>query len=167
MDFRYRDAEDKNRAAFRDGFFTAGDLGYLDDDGYLFIADRRTDLIITGGANVYPAEVESVLLPHPEVADVAVIGVPDAGHGQVGGRRRRAARRRAGHAPTRSSPSRAAISRTTSVRAASSSSTTLPREPQGKIRKQELVERYRSGRGVLWIADRRHRDCVRCRYRCR
>ena len=82
MDFRYRNADDKNRAAFRDGFFTAGDLGYLDADGYLFIADRRTDLIITGGANVYPAEVESVLMAHPAVADVAVVGVPDADMGK-------------------------------------------------------------------------------------
>jgi len=82
MDFRYRGAEEKNRSAFRDGRFTAGDLGYLDADGYLYLADRRTDLIITGGANVYPAEVESVLLQHPKLADVAVVGVPDADMGK-------------------------------------------------------------------------------------
>ena len=83
MDFRYRGAEEKTRQAFRDGFFTAGDLGYLDADGYLYIADRRTDLIITGGANVYPAEVESVHRRSiPQVADVAVIGVPDAEMGK-------------------------------------------------------------------------------------
>jgi long-chain acyl-CoA synthetase len=83
MDFRYRAAEEKNNTSFRDGFFTAFDLGYLDEDGYLYIADRRTDLIITGGANVYPAEVESVLLRHPKVADVAVVGVPDAEMGKA------------------------------------------------------------------------------------
>ena len=60
-----------------DGFASAGDLGYLDDDGYLFIADRRSDLIITGGANVFPAEVESALGDHPGVADVVVIGLAD------------------------------------------------------------------------------------------
>ncbi len=75
-DFKYRTASDSDAASFRDGFFTAGDLGYLDDDGYLFIADRRTDLIISGGANIYPAEVEGVLAAHPKVADVAVMGMP-------------------------------------------------------------------------------------------
>ena len=60
-----------------DGFMTLGDLGWLDDDGYLYIADRRTNMIVTGGANVYPAEVEAVLSQAPGVADVVVIGVPD------------------------------------------------------------------------------------------
>jgi bile acid-coenzyme A ligase len=60
-----------------DGFGSAGDLGHLDDDGHLYIADRRVDLIITGGANVYPAEVESALSEHPGVADVVVIGLRD------------------------------------------------------------------------------------------
>jgi bile acid-coenzyme A ligase len=60
-----------------DGFATAGDLGYLDADGYLYIADRRVDLILSGGANVYPAEVESALCDHPALADVVVIGLPD------------------------------------------------------------------------------------------
>jgi bile acid-coenzyme A ligase len=60
-----------------DGFVSVGDLGWLDDDGYLFVADRRVDLIITGGVNVYPAEVEAAITEHPEVDDVVVIGVPD------------------------------------------------------------------------------------------
>jgi bile acid-coenzyme A ligase len=60
-----------------DGFGSAGDLGYLDEDGYLYIADRRVDLIVTGGANVFPAEVESALSEHPAVADVVVIGLRD------------------------------------------------------------------------------------------
>lgn len=61
----------------RDGWLYTGDAGYLDDDGYLYIHDRLKDMIITGGENVYPAEVENVLFSHPAVADVAVIGVPD------------------------------------------------------------------------------------------
>ncbi|WP_319436877.1 class I adenylate-forming enzyme family protein [Mycobacterium sp. RTGN5] len=65
-----------------DGFATAGDIGYLDADGYLFIADRRTDMIVTGGANVFPAEVESALIEHPEIADVVVIGISDAQWGR-------------------------------------------------------------------------------------
>jgi len=60
-----------------DGFVTAGDVGYLDEEGYLFLADRRVDLIITGGANVFPAEVEIALIDHPSIADVVVIGLKD------------------------------------------------------------------------------------------
>jgi bile acid-coenzyme A ligase len=60
-----------------DGFGTAGDMGYLDDDGYLYIVDRRVDMIISGGANVYPAEVENALIEHPGIADVVVIGLSD------------------------------------------------------------------------------------------
>ncbi len=60
-----------------DGFRSAGDIGYLDEDGYLYIIDRRVDMIITGGANVFPAEVESALAGHPDIADVVVIGLSD------------------------------------------------------------------------------------------
>jgi bile acid-coenzyme A ligase len=60
-----------------DGFATVGDLGWLDDDGYLYLADRRADMIVTGGANVYPAEVESAVSEHPAVDDVVVIGLTD------------------------------------------------------------------------------------------
>lgn len=60
-----------------DGFRSAGDLGHLDADGYLYIADRRTDMIVTGGANVFPAEVENAVIAHPAVADVVVLGLAD------------------------------------------------------------------------------------------
>jgi len=60
-----------------DGFHTAGDLGYLDADGFLYVVDRRVDLIVTGGANVYPAEVEAALIEHPAIADVVVVGLRD------------------------------------------------------------------------------------------
>jgi bile acid-coenzyme A ligase len=65
-----------------DGFASAGDLGHVDEDGYLYIADRRVDLILSGGANVYPAEVESALAEHPAIADVVVVGLPDEEWGQ-------------------------------------------------------------------------------------
>ncbi len=78
----YRGDPDKTAAAQRDGFVTVGDLGHLDADGYLYIADRRTDLIVRGGVNVYPAEVESALAADPDVVDSAVIGLPDDRMGQ-------------------------------------------------------------------------------------
>jgi bile acid-coenzyme A ligase len=65
-----------------DGFASVGDMGWVDEEGYLYIADRRTDMVITGGANVYPAEVEAALHEHPGVLDVAVIGVPDEDWGK-------------------------------------------------------------------------------------
>ena len=60
-----------------DGFSTAGDMGWMDDEGFLYIADRRVDMIITGGANVFPAEVESALIDHPDIVDVVVVGLSD------------------------------------------------------------------------------------------
>jgi bile acid-coenzyme A ligase len=73
---QYLGAETKP-AELVDGFVSLGDLGYLDEDGYLFFEDRRVDMIVTGGANVYPAEVEAALSEHPRIADVIVIGLPD------------------------------------------------------------------------------------------
>ena len=61
---------------------TVGDVGYLDEDGYLFLSDRKADMIISGGVNIYPAEIESVLITHPAVADVAVFGIPNAEWGE-------------------------------------------------------------------------------------
>src|SRR6185436_16721425 len=60
-----------------------GDLGYVDDEGYLYVLDRRDDLIVSGGENVYPAEVEAALLAHPSVVEAGVFGIPDAEWGQV------------------------------------------------------------------------------------
>jgi long-chain acyl-CoA synthetase len=81
--FEYVDDAETTRAAHRGPLFTIGDLGYLDADGYLFICGREKDMIITGGVNVYPAEVEAALLAHPAVADVAVIGLPDDEWGET------------------------------------------------------------------------------------
>ena len=68
--------------SMHDGFFTVGDIGYRDNEGYYFICDRRIDMIISAGVNIYPAEVEAVLHAHPDVADAAVIGIPDEEWGE-------------------------------------------------------------------------------------
>ncbi len=70
-------------AALHDGWFRTGDLGYLDADGYLYVLDRRGDLIVSGGENVYPAEIEAALIAHPDVLDAGVRGVPDERWGRV------------------------------------------------------------------------------------
>jgi long-chain acyl-CoA synthetase len=75
--FAYKDDPEQTAEAWRGGAFTLGDIGYLDDDGFLFLCDRRSDVIISGGVNIYPAQIENVLLEHPAVADCCVVGVPD------------------------------------------------------------------------------------------
>ncbi|HYZ31806.1 MAG TPA: AMP-binding protein, partial [Crenalkalicoccus sp.] len=81
--FAYHNAPEKTAAAYDErGWATLGDLGWLDADGYLFLSDRRADLILSGGVNLYPAEIEAALAKHPEVAEVAVVGVPHAEMGE-------------------------------------------------------------------------------------
>jgi long-chain acyl-CoA synthetase len=81
--FEYHNAEDKTKAAhLRPGVFTYGEIGHVDEAGYLFLTGRVQDMIITGGVNVYPAEVEAVLIRHPAVRDAAVIGTPDDEFGE-------------------------------------------------------------------------------------
>jgi len=76
--FAYWNAPEKTAASYlRPGVFTLGDMGHVDEDGWIFLADRATNMIITGGVNVYPAEVEQALLEHPAVVGVAVFGIPD------------------------------------------------------------------------------------------
>ncbi|ARU04836.1 acyl-CoA synthetase [Comamonas serinivorans] len=82
--FSYLNDEAKTREAYNDrGWATYGDIGHVDEAGYLFLSDRRADLILAGGVNIYPQEIENALSTHPAVADVAVVGVPDADFGEV------------------------------------------------------------------------------------
>jgi len=83
LPFTYRNNPEARAAVDRDGFITNGDIGYLDSDGYLFVTDRKRDMIISGGVNIYPAEIEHILLGSPEVADCAVFGIPDAEFGEA------------------------------------------------------------------------------------
>jgi long-chain acyl-CoA synthetase len=68
---------DKTLGSRMGDLITLGDVGYLDDDGFLFLCGRQSDMIISGGVNIYPAEIEAVLLAHPDVCDAGVIGIPD------------------------------------------------------------------------------------------
>lgn len=79
----YHNAPEKTaESQLADGRFTVGDVGWIDEDGYVFLSDRKIDMIISGGANIYPAEVEAALSAHPDVADCAVFGVPDPEWGE-------------------------------------------------------------------------------------
>lgn len=81
--FEYHNAPDKTAAAFaRDGWGTLGDIGYVDEDGYLYLTDRKANMIISGGVNIYPQEAENLLLGHPAVLDAAVFGVPNEEFGE-------------------------------------------------------------------------------------
>jgi long-chain acyl-CoA synthetase len=81
-DFEYFKDKGKTAANRLEGYFTVGDVGYLDEDGFLFLCDRKSDMIISGGVNIYPAEIEGALLTHPSVADAAVFGIPHADWGE-------------------------------------------------------------------------------------
>ena len=82
-DFTYHGDPAKRAAMERDGLVSVGDLGWLDADGYLHISGRKTDMLICGGANIYPPEIESALLSHPGVTDAVVFGIPDADYGEI------------------------------------------------------------------------------------
>lgn len=79
----YKDDPEKTRDAHRGDLLTLGDIGYLDDEGFLFLCDRRADVIVSGGVNVYPAQIESVLLDHAAIADCCVVGAPDDEWGEA------------------------------------------------------------------------------------
>ncbi len=76
-DFEYKGDKEKTAKSRLREFFTLGDVGYLTEDGFLFLSDRKSDMIISGGANIYPAEIENEIILHPKVADVAVFGIPN------------------------------------------------------------------------------------------
>ena len=79
----YWNRDEANKESIIDGWFYSGDAGYFDEDGFLFIYDRVKDMIISGGENIYPAEVENALMHHPDVIDAAAVGVPDDKWGET------------------------------------------------------------------------------------
>ncbi len=139
MKFRYKGASELDKDTWAGDYFTLGDMGHLDEDGYLFLTDRKKDMVISGGANIYPAEVEAVLFNHPAVGDAAVIGVPNAEFGE---------------SVKAIVEPRAEVSEAEIIAfcrehlahfkcpASVDFVQTLPRDPSGKIRKRELREPY-------------------------
>ncbi len=81
--FEYHNDPDKTASSHRGQWFTVGDAGYLDEDGYLYLTDRKSDMVISGGVNIYPREIEDSLHQHPDVVDCAVLGVPDDRWGEI------------------------------------------------------------------------------------
>jgi acyl-CoA synthetase (AMP-forming)/AMP-acid ligase II len=129
-----------------EGWLRTGDAGYLDEDGYVFIHDRVKDMIITGGENVYPAEVENAIFGHPKVADVAVIGVPDEKWGEAV---KAVVVTRPGEAISAAEVIAWARERIAAFKAPKSVDfiEALPRNPSGKILRRELREPYWAGIG--------------------
>jgi acyl-CoA synthetase (AMP-forming)/AMP-acid ligase II len=141
----YWNLAEATRRSIRDGWFHTGDAGYLDRDGYLYIYDRVKDMIVSGGENIYPAEVESALFGHPAVADVAVIGVPDAQWGEAV---KAIVVRKPGAGATAMELIDYARERIAGYKLPRSIefAEALPRNPSGKILKSELREPYWRGR---------------------
>ena len=121
-----------------DGWFRTGDMATVDEDGYFFIVDRKKDLIIRGGYNVYPREIEEVLYEHPAVREAAVIGVPHDELGEEVGAAVALKEGAAADADGAAAPTSRSRSPPTSTRARSGSSTSCPKGPTGKILKREI-----------------------------
>jgi len=148
-DFTYQNQPERRREIDRDGFITSGDVGYIDNDGYVFISDRKRDMVISGGVNIYPAEIEAALQSLPGVHDCAVFGIPDDEFGEalmaviqpIAGTIPDLNEIRAG---LKSMLSNYKVPKYFEVRS------TLPREDSGKIFKRRLRDPYwqKSGRSI-------------------
>jgi acyl-CoA synthetase (AMP-forming)/AMP-acid ligase II len=141
----YWNKPEATAAAIRDGWFYTGDAGYFDADGFLYIHDRVKDMIVSGGENIYPAEVENAVFGHPAVADVAVIGVPDDKWGEAV---KAIVVLKPGASATAADVIAFARTRIAGYKVPKSVdfTTALPRNPSGKILRRELREPYWAGK---------------------
>ena len=148
LPFEYYKSPEKTAASRRGNFVTVGDIGYLDEEGWLYPCDREANMIISGGVNIYPAEVEAVLLEHPAVADVAVFGIPNEDWGEEV---KAVVEPRAGH-ETSSDLERELIEFTRSRIAHYKCPRSvdfrehLPRDDNGKLYKRRIRDEYWEGR---------------------
>ena len=147
-DFEYHKDEKKTKSNRIGKYFTVGDVGLIDEDGYLFLRDRKIDMIISGGANIYPAEIENVLLGFPKVGDVAVFGIP---HDDWGEEIKAVIEPAEGVEP--SDELAAEILEYCSTRLAKFKTPksidftdSMPRDPNGKLYKRKLRDPYWEGR---------------------
>ncbi len=142
----YYNRPDATSNSLHDGFFSVGDVAYRDDEGYYYICDRQIDMIISGGVNIYPAEVEAVLHAHPAVADAAVIGVPDD---QWGESVKAVVQLRPGASATAEELIAFCDERIAGYKKPRSVDFVdeIPREPAGKLLKRVLRERYWASAG--------------------
>jgi long-chain acyl-CoA synthetase len=150
-DFEYYGDPAKTAANRRGALFTVGDIGFLDEDGYLFLCDRRSEMIISGGVNIYPAEVEAEIIMHPKVGDVAVFGVPDEEWGE---QVKAVVEPASGVAPTDELAAEIMAwldGRLARLKWPRSIDFTdeLPREPSGKLLRRRLRGPYWAGRGSV------------------
>jgi long-chain acyl-CoA synthetase len=149
--FRYHKDDAKTAATYRGRLFTLGDVGHLDAEGYLYLTDRKSHMIISGGVNIYPQEVENCLATHPKVDDVAVIGVP---HEEMGEEVKAVVQPAIGFAPGPALAEeliayvREQIAHYKAPRSVDFVEQ-LPRQANGKIYKRLLRDRYWQGRGLL------------------
>lgn len=146
-EFTYNNDDEKRRGIDRGGLIAPGDIGYLDEDGFLFICDRKVDMVISGGVNIYPAEIEAVLHEMPAVADCAVFGIPDDEYGES---LCAAVQARPGHEGlTAESVQEFLRTRVAGYKVPKlvTFSTSLPREDSGKIFKRKLREEYWAAAG--------------------
>jgi len=146
--FEYKGDEAKTEASRLRGFFTVGDVGYLDSGGYLFLNDRANDMVIVGGVNIYPAEIEGELVQHPAVGDAAVFGVPNPDTGEE---IKAVVELLEGWAPGDGTTGailewlRDRIGRQKLPRSIDYT-TEMPRDPNGKLYKRKLRDPYWAGR---------------------
>jgi acyl-CoA synthetase (AMP-forming)/AMP-acid ligase II len=141
----YWNRQEATRSTVIDGWLRTGDAGYFDEDGYLYIHDRVKDMIVSGGENIYPAEVENALFGHPAVADVAVIGVPDERWGEAV---KAIVVKKPGASADPSELISYARARIAGYKLPKSVdfADALPRNPSGKILRRELRKPYWEGR---------------------
>jgi acyl-CoA synthetase (AMP-forming)/AMP-acid ligase II len=141
----YWNKDEATRSAIRDSWFHTGDAGFFDEDGYLYIHDRVKDMIVSGGENIYPAEVENALFGHPGVADAAVIGVPDERWGEAV---KAIVVRKEGASPEPAEIIAWARERIAGYKLPKSVDfvEAIPRNPSGKVLRRELRQPYWEGR---------------------
>jgi long-chain acyl-CoA synthetase len=133
----------ETEAAFADGFFLTGDIGMMDENGFVYLVDRKKDMIISGGFNVYPRAIEEAIYEHPDVEEVIVIGIPDAYRGEAA---KAFVKRRDGSAPFTLDELRAFLADRLGrheLPAALEFRDALPRTPVGKLSKRTLIEEER------------------------